>query len=167
AAQRAETDARILNIIETVIASSNGNLSYAFFDNEQQTLKDIDSAYQAQKDKNPELAERERNAKITGMLAGLDYRRVRQIDVTYLNDYAVAALEEDAALRGHAWTLAVGSSSSPPDVSLDGLDVLDDVLDSDDTASNEVTLQPIFEALATTPEDDDVKLPANEAGEQL
>src|SRR5690606_22677759 len=83
AAQRAETDARILNIIETVIASSNGNLSYAFFDNEQQTLKDIDSAYQAQKDKNPELAERERNAKITGMLAGLDYRRVRQIDVTY------------------------------------------------------------------------------------
>ncbi|WP_020498965.1 hypothetical protein [Sciscionella marina] len=128
AAQRAETDARILNIIENVIASSNGNLSYAFFDDEQQTLKDIDSAYQAHKDKNPGLAERERNAKITGMLAGLDYRRVRQIDGTYLNDYAVAALDEQAALHGHAWPLAVGSSSTAPDVSLDGLDVLDDVL---------------------------------------
>ncbi|GAA4561056.1 hypothetical protein [Planotetraspora kaengkrachanensis] len=159
AAQHVETNARLLQLIETIMATSAGKLTYDYFDDEIQNIKDIDSAYESHRKKDPQGALRVRDAKVAGMLAGLDYRKVRQIDETLLNNYVVQALEEEEALKAIAVELATGSIGNIDDEDLDGLDILDDVGD-EVAGTSQVTLLPIYRVLATTNDDDAVVLPA-------
>lgn len=164
AAQKIETEARLLQILETILAAGRGAITYEFFDNEQQNLRDIDSAYEAMRKKDPDVAERVRDAKIAGMLAGLDYRRVREIDEIFLSDYVLHALEEEESLKPYALDLATGAAKVATGDDLDGLDVLDALGDGGHDMA-QVTLRPIYEALAATPEDGDVMLPQSSSSE--
>ena len=159
AVQQVETDARLLQLIETIRAASGERLRYDYFDAEIQNIRDIDSTYETQRKKDPQGAHRIRDAKIAGMLANLDYRKVREIDETLLKDYVLPALEEEESLKAVAQELASDSSAAQDGDGLDGLDILDDVTDSGGSTS-QVSLLPIYRLLATTDEDDDVVLPA-------
>ncbi|WP_093765243.1 hypothetical protein [Streptomyces sp. F-7] len=154
AAKDIETEDRMGLMIQELIEASGGALKWEDFDSERQNLKDIDQAYQSlASKKGPDVARRVRQAKLAGMLAGLDYRKVRLIDETYLDDYVVAALEEDLTLRASARALAVGSTAgNHADASgldpLVGLDPLDDFGSVSDTAAGDtVTLEPLFDLL--------------------
>ncbi|WP_155369748.1 hypothetical protein [Catellatospora vulcania] len=163
-----ETSARLLNMIENVIHDSGGALTYEFFDGEQQNVKDIDIAYEALLRRGqPQLADRVRRAKIAGMLAEMDYRKVRDIDATLLSDYVVGALREQPLLKDHVALLTTAEPSDHAAADVTGLDILDDLDDLDDFDSRDdeagagvVTLEPVYRLLAATPKDGEVKLPA-------
>ncbi|MFI6783762.1 hypothetical protein [Micromonospora sp. NPDC050276] len=159
AALQVEANARLLQLIETIIATSGGQLTYEYFDGEIQNVKDIDSAYETQRKKDPQGAIRVRDAKIAGMLAGLDYRKVREIDDKLLNDYVLPALEEEEALKAVAIELATGAGPVD-DSDLDGLDILDEVHDGD-IGAKKVTLLPIYRMLASVDDDDEIMLPGS------
>lgn len=164
AIQRVETDARLLQLIETIRATGGGKLSYDYFDAEIQNIRDIDSAYENRRKNDPMGAERIRDAKIAGMLANLDYRKVREIDEDLLNDYVLPALEEEDALKPVARELASGSGTPVGADDLDGLDILDELTDTSVGGDGQVSLLPIYRLLATTDEDDEVELPPSSDG---
>ena len=157
AIQQVETDARLLQLIETIRAASGGKLPYAYFDEEIQNIRDINGTYETQRKKDPQGAQRVRDAKIAGMLANLDYRKVREIDETLLETYVLPALEEEESLGAVAQILAIDSTAAPDSYDLGGLDILDGV--TDDIGISQVSLLPIYRLLATTNEDEDVVLP--------
>ncbi|MEV6873976.1 hypothetical protein [Amycolatopsis sp. NPDC051128] len=167
ARQKVEADDRVLNLIEEIIERSSGNLTYEFFDDKQQALSEIDAAYQGQKEKDESLALREREAKVAGMLAGLDYRRVRQIDDTYLKDYLLPALDEEEILAGHVATLTSRTQDSADVDGLSGLDVLDDIDVGSPTDVSEISLEPIINALTATADDEDVVFKGGAGDEEL
>lgn len=164
ATQQIETSARLLQLIETIIATSGGMLTYEYFDGEIQNIREIDGSYETQRKNDPQGALRVRDAKIAGMLAGLDYRKVREIDETLLNDYVLPALEEEEDLKSIALELATGSGGTDTGTdALEGLDILDDVSDGSGEPSG-ITLLPIYRVLASTNDDEEVVLPAGADG---
>ncbi|MGX1775272.1 hypothetical protein ACWIGW_24385 [Nocardia brasiliensis] len=164
AVQRIETDARLLQLIETIRATSGGKIPYEYFDAEIQNIRDIDNAYETQRKKNPHEAQRVRDAKIVGMLADLDYRKVREIDETLLNSYVLPALEEEEPLKAITAVLANGASTTAEGEDLLGLDILDSLTETADPGSDEVSLLPIYQLLATADEDGEVAFPATDNG---
>lgn len=157
AGETIKLEARLLAMIDFIVESSHGVMTYEDFDDERQNLIDIDSAYEALKKRGDSaLAERVKQAKITGMLAGLDYRRVRLIDAGYLDGYVVEALKQESLIGGVAEVLVSDDSASAGDEP-GGLDVLDgfDTRISDES----VTLLPIFTRLAATPKDGLIEIP--------
>lgn len=165
AVQSVETDARLLNLIDTVIATGGGNLGYPGFDSAEQTIKDIDATFESMRKRDVSVAERVRDAKFVGFLAGLDYRRIRAIDEAYLDEYVLTSLEEDAALKEHALDLATGDGHTGEEQFV-GLEALDEVLGVEDDSEGTVTLKPVYRALAATPQDGQVEI-ANRDGTVL
>lgn len=164
AVERIETDARLLQLIETIRAMSGGKIPYEYFDAEIQNIRDIDSTYEAQRKKNLPEAPRVRDAKIVGMLADLDYRKVREIDDTLLNRYVLPALEEEEPLKGIAAAVVNGVADSSGGDELFGLDILDGLTDTGDGGHDGVSLLPIYQLLANADEDGEVVLPATDDG---
>ena len=154
AARDIETEDRMRQMIQELIDASDGALAWGDFDDERQNLIDIDSAFQAVSNKKgADAARRVRQAKLAGMLAGLDYRKVRLIDESYLDEYVVAAMEEDPNLKASARALAMGGARTRDDDAADldplaGLDL--DNFDDPDSDSETVTLEPLFDLLVKT-----------------
>ncbi|MBO2458122.1 hypothetical protein [Actinomadura violacea] len=148
AAEEVEAEDRLRQIIEELIAASSGALRWPDFDGDRQRLIEIDESYRAMvARKGPDAARRVKQAKLAGLLAGLEYRRVRHIDESYLDDYVLPAFEEEPNLRAAAKALAIGQQVAPR-ADLGGLSILDD-LDEDPPVDQhgEVTLQPLFDVL--------------------
>ena len=68
-----------------------------------------------------------KQAKLAGVLAGLDYRRVRLIDETYLDEYVLPAMEEEPDLKPAARALAIGGPAPDGVTELEGLSPLEDL----------------------------------------
>lgn len=148
AAEEVEAEDRLRQIVEELIAASGGALRWPDFDGDRQRLIDIDDSYQTMvARKGPDVARRVKQAKLVGLLAGLEYRRVRLIDESYLDSYVLQAFEEEPNLRPAAKALAIGRQETPR-ADLGGLSILDD-LDEDPSVDQrgEVTLQPLFDVL--------------------
>ncbi|GAB4060638.1 hypothetical protein [Catellatospora paridis] len=148
AASEVEAEDRLRQILEELIAASSGARQWPDFDDDRQNLIEIDESYQRlAARKGPDVARRVKQAKLVGLLAGLDYRRVRHIDQVYLDSYVLQAFEEQPSLRAAAKALAIGQQQTPR-ADLGGLSLLDDLDDSPtDDQHNEVTLQPLFDVL--------------------
>ncbi|MDF5758828.1 hypothetical protein [Spongiactinospora sp. TRM90649] len=148
AAEEVEGEDRLRQIIEELIAASSGALCWPDFDDDRQNLIEIDETYRRMvARKGPDAARRVKQAKLVGLLAGMDYRRVRRIDESYLDSYVLQALEEEPNLRPAAKALAIGQQEAPR-ADLGGLSLLDD-LNEDPPVDQpgEVTLQPLFDVL--------------------
>jgi hypothetical protein len=82
-----EGELRLLGLIREVLTASGGALTFLDFDDRQQALIEIDQDYQKLKNTNPSEAQRIRDAQLAGMIAGVDCRRLREIDGALLNNY--------------------------------------------------------------------------------
>ncbi|MEU4555763.1 hypothetical protein [Micromonospora violae] len=156
AAEEVEAEDRLRQIIEELIAASSGALRWPDFDDDRQNLIEIDESYRRMiPRKGPDAARRVKQAKLVGLLAGMDYRRVRHIDEAYLDSYVLQAFEEQSNLRPAAKALTIGQQTTPH-ADLGGLSILDD-LDEDLPADQhgEVTLQPLFDLLVLQGKADD------------
>lgn len=163
AAKRVEDEARLLGLIDLVIAASGGLMSYPDFDESRQTLIEIDQAVEALRRKNQDAqANRVRDARITVMLSGLGYEAVRQVDASFLDDYVAAALKEEEALEPVASAL-LATTSIVEDDGLAGLD-FDTPTSLDGEDNGPVSLHKIYDALVKTPKDGDVVLDAEDGG---
>ncbi len=120
-----EGELRLLGLIREIVSASGGVLNFLYFDDQRQALIEIDQDYQRLKSNKPEEAGRVRDAQLAAMIAGVDYRRLREIDSNLLDNYVVPALGESTTLAPHIDTLltvdgtgrAPGATAAPAGVS--------------------------------------------------
>ena len=159
AVQQVETDARLLQLIETIRAASGERLRYDYFDAEIQNIRDIDSTYETQRQRTlrarTDSGRKDRwHAREFGLPQGSGDRRN-----TAQRLRAARTGGRGVAQSGRAELNCQRLLGPLEGDGLDGLDILDDVTDSGGSTS-QVSLLPIYRLLATTDEDDDVVLPA-------
>lgn len=153
ATELVEHELRLLGLIREVLTASGGAMNFLYFDDKRQALVEIDQDYQKLKNTKPGEAARIRDAQLAGLIAGVDYRRLREIDSTLLDSYVVAALRENSNLAPHVDALL--TSAGPSENAPDGLDLLDDDQDQDSGPS----LSALYTLLAKSGLDDNVALP--------
>ena len=163
-----EGELRLLGIVREVVRASGGALNFLFFDDQRQALIEIDQDYQRLKSTEPSEALRIRDAQLAGMIAGVDYRRLREIDSTLLNDYITPALGESIILAPHLDALLAEDTSAtqfadaPTGVSEffgDGEEDAGLDASTESAANARASLSRVFTLLAQTKTDDGVLLP--------
>lgn len=174
AREHVELELRLLGLIRGVLAASGGTLNFIFFDDMRQALIEIDQDYQKLKSSKADEAGRIRDAQLAGMIAGVDYRRLREIDSTLMDDYVLPALEE-SALAPHLDALMAPAPSGVTATEIPtgvGDFFGDDEVDQDEgsgtvatVATAKPTLSGLYTALAKTTEDGDVALPPLKVGD--
>lgn len=151
-----ELELRLLGLMREVRTASNGIRKWTDFDDKRQALLEIDQDYQKLRNTRPDEAVRIRDAQLAGMLVGIEYRKLREIDTSLLDNYVEGALRENATLAPHVDVLL--TTTAPTDgVTPDGLDLLDD--DADPNTSGP-QLSALYTLIARTGPDDTVSLPA-------
>lgn len=150
-----ELELRLLGLMREVRTASGGTVKWTYFDDKRQALLEIDQDYQKLKNTKPEEAVRVRDAQLAGVIAGVEYRKLREIDISLLDNYVEGALRENSALGPHVDVLL---SASTPLISTapGGLDVLDD---DDASGTGGPTLTGLYTLLAQAGPDDTVALP--------
>jgi hypothetical protein len=106
-----EGELRLLGLVREVVGASGGVLTFLSFDDQRQALIEIDQDYQRLKTTRPDEAERVRDAQLAAMIAGVDYRRLREIDSALLDGYVAPALRESPALAPHVDALLSGEAA--------------------------------------------------------
>lgn len=154
-----ELELRLLGIIRDVISASGGTLHFVYFDDKRQALIEIDQDYQGMKNTKPDDARRIRDAQLAGLIAGVDYRKLREVDADLLNGYLEPAMREQSALAPHVDLLLRKSQAGVEQEAPAGLDLLDDEPHDDSGAPS---LSMLYALLAQTGPDDTVKLPVAE-----
>ncbi|ONI68264.1 hypothetical protein BWI15_35180 [Kribbella sp. ALI-6-A] len=163
-----EGELRLLGLIREVVSASGGAIDFLYFDDQRQALIEIDQDYQRLKSTNPDEAARIRDAQLAGMIAGVDYRRLREIDSTLLDTYVAPALGESTTLSPHLDVLLAHAAVTPPvgaapagvsdffgdDENADG--------ESQTVVNGKPSLSVIYTLLAQTKPEDDVTLPTPE-----
>lgn len=166
-----EGELRLLSLIREVVNASGGAINFLYFDDQRQALIEIDQDYQRMRATNPEEAVRIRDAQLAGMIAGVDYRRLREIDSVLLDSYVTPALEESLTLAPHLESLLVPSAD--PIRSPTPAGVSEFFGDNDSPLSGGVaptgnggvakpSLSEVYTLLAQTKLEDDVALPTPE-----
>ena len=161
-----EGELRLLGLIREVVSASGGALNFLFFDDQRQALIEIDQDYQRMKSTKPEEAARVRDAQLAGMIAGVDYRRLREIDSTLLDDYVAPALGESTTLAPHLDSLLTPDHVAPP-TGTDPAGLSDFFGDDEDGGdqseqthvNGKPSLSGVYTLLAQTKPEDDVTLP--------
>jgi hypothetical protein len=159
----------LLSMIREVVTASGGALNFLSFDKQRQALVEIDQDYQRLKGANPQEAARIRDAQLAAMISGMDYRRLREIDSTLLDEYLSPALHESASLSPYLDTLlAPGANSIPQREAPAGVsdffgDEEEEVLapgttDSDVTVVHKPSLSGLYTMLAQATADEDLTL---------
>jgi hypothetical protein len=112
---------RILNLIRQIQELSGGKLPLTDFDEKRQALNEIDTEYQQRREVDPEGAARLRDTRMLGILVGLGYRELRQIDEHFMENYFIPALAEDIVLGNYVEAITADQSFNEE---IPGLDVL-------------------------------------------
>lgn len=149
---------RLLGLIRDVQATSAGALNFLYFDDNRQALIEIDQDYQKLKTSKPEDAARVKDAQFAAMIAGVDYRRLREIDAPLLDTYVTPALQESGTLAPHADILLAPAA----DTDAKPLPGVDDLLDDDEeAATGGVSLSRLYTLLAQANPDEDIAIPTS------
>lgn len=151
-----ELELRLLSLMREVRTASGGLVKWTYFDDKRQALLEIDQDYQKLKNTKPEEAARVRDAQLAGVIAGVEYRKLREIDTSLLDNYVEGALRESGALGAHVDALLSATAPSTG-TALGGLDVLDD--DDDTNVTSGPTLTGLYTLLAQAGPEDMVALP--------
>lgn len=176
--EKIEQYQRILALIREARELSedkNGDpqVDFSFFDGKQQHLEEIDEAYEKEKKRNPQKAQRLKKARLIGLFSDYKYREMRRIDATFLGEFFVDAAEElreDLDVDFVSLLKPEGGDRAEPetDEELD-LELLgDDELtgegeDEDDQPAPDPT--QLINLLATTHGHDSVEVPTAKDGE--
>jgi len=169
-----EGELRLLGLIREIVSASGGVLNFLYFDDQRQALIEIDQDYQRLKSTKPDEASRVRDAQLAAMIAGVDYRRLREIDSNLLDNYVVPALGESSTLAPHIDTLLTvdGTGGTPGAAAPAGVSAFfgDDEEDEDDegapgvptttTNPGKPSLSGMYTLLAQTKPDADITLPS-------
>jgi hypothetical protein len=161
-----EGELRLLGLIREVVGASGGAMTFLSFDEQRQALIEIDQDYQRLKTTQPEEAQRVRDAQLAGMIAGVDYRRLRDVDSSLLDTYIAPALRESTALAPYIDMLlsedatALEASETPFGVDDFFGDGEDDLTPTALGPSDRVSLSTLYTLLARTRPDENVPLPA-------
>ena len=154
-----EGELRLLSLIRDVQAASGGALNFLYFDDNRQALKEIDEDYQKLRTTKLAEATRVKDAQLAAMIAGVDYRRLREIDAKLLDTYVAPALQESGALAAHADNLLTSTGGEQSTQSLPGVD---DLLDDDEEIADEgVSLSGLYKLLAQAKPEEDITIPGN------
>lgn len=166
-----EGELRLLGLIREIVSASGGVLNFLYFDDQRQALTEIGQDYQRLKSIKPEEASRVRDAQLAAMIAGVDYRRLREIDSNLLDNYVIPALGESLTLAPHIDTLlAVDGTGGTPGASPPaGVSAFfgDDEEDEGAPDNPPATTNPgkpsfsgVYTLLAQTKHDEDITLPS-------
>lgn len=166
-----EGELRLLGLIREIVSASGGALNFLYFDDQRQALIEIDQDYQRSKSTKPEEAGRVRDAQLAAMIAGVDYRRLREIDSNLLDNYVVPALGESTTLAPHIDTLlTVDGAGGAPDAVAAPAGVSEFFGDDEEEAAPGVpstatnhskpSLSGLYTLLAQTKPDEDITLPS-------
>lgn len=170
-----EGELRLLGLIREIVGASGGALNFLYFDDQRQALIEIDQDYHRLKSTNPEEAVRIRDAQLAAMIAGVDYRRLREIDSTLLDNYVAPALSESAPLAPHVDALLTPvrapsmTAAAPAGVSefFGEEDEEDDEPSGGSAAfgglsAGSPSLSGVYTLLAQARSDEDVTIPTND-----
>lgn len=168
-----EGELRLLGLIREIVSASGGALNFLYFDDQRQALIEIDQDYQRLKSTKPDEASRVRDAQLAAMIAGVDYRRLREIDSNLLDNYVVPALGESLTLAPHIDALlAVGNTGVAPAITAPAgvSEFFGDDEDEEEEAafggatsttnSGKPSLSGMYSLLAQTKPDDAIRLPS-------
>lgn len=146
---------RILSLIRQIQDLSGQKLRLTEFDEKKQVLIEIDEEYQQAREVDPEKAAKVRDTRMIGVLVGLGYRELRQIDDRFLENYLMPSLAEDKMLGKYvdALTMLEGADESLP-----GLDVLPPPIEDSERGP-----APLLRLVAASANDEQVELPTNDA----
>lgn len=97
--QKVKRYIRHLALIREIQAMSGGVVPLTEFDDAEQALQEFDTAYELIRGRNPEKAERLKNARTLGLLVGLGYERQRVVDSDWVEKYFTEAIDENDLLR--------------------------------------------------------------------
>jgi hypothetical protein len=150
-----EGELRLLSLIRDVQTASGGALNFLYFDDNRQALIEIDQDYQKLRTTKPEEAARVKDAQLAAMIAGVDYRRLREIDAALLDTYVVPALQESRTLAAHADALLTATAGEADAEPLPGVD---DLLDDEEVADSGVSLSGLYKLLAQAKPDEDITI---------
>jgi hypothetical protein len=84
-----------LQLIEDIIAL-NPSLTYSFFDNKEEMIKNLYAQYSAVYQDSPERAETLKNARILGLFLGLNKDEIREINEFFIEDEVLSDGEDSA-----------------------------------------------------------------------
>lgn len=158
---------RLLGLIREIVSASGGVLNFLYFDDLRQALIEIDQDYQRLKSSKPEDASRVRDAQLAAMIAGVDYRRLREIDSNLLDNYVVPALGESTTLAPHIDALLTvdgaggtqGAAAAPAGVSEFFGDDEEEAAPGVLPTATKPSLSGVYTLLAQTKPDEDITLP--------
>ncbi len=157
-----EQELRLLGLIRRVIEASNGVLRLRDFDDRRQALIEIDGDYESRAKQDPAQAVRVRDAQLAAMITGVDYRKLRNIDATLIDDYLETSLRERRLIGPHVDALLAGAGQqSNIDEATGDLDLFDD---PETDSAEQPSLAGIYSLLATTSGAETVALPDAEGG---
>jgi hypothetical protein len=151
--ERVRQSVRILNVIRQLQVLSGSKLPLTDFDEKRQALIEVDEEYQRLRQVDPDKASKVRDTRMIGVLVGLGYRELRQIDDRFLDDYFVPALTDTKSLGKYADALTTQETT---DEDLPGLDILPSPSTEPDRAA-----EPLLRLIAASATDDQVEVPGD------
>lgn len=169
AVQHVQQELRLLSLIRDVLELGDGAATFVQFDERRQALIEIADDYELLKNKRPLDAARVRDAQLAGMLADIDYRRLRNVDLTLLDKYLPAAVRDHHVLGDASDVLLTDDSAPTSDADTDQLDGLA-LLDEDESAAEQATspsFKTILTLLAQAGDDEFVVLPGADPAKPL
>lgn len=145
---------RMLAIVRQLQARSGHRIKTLEFDDKRQALQEIDDTYEEMRQRDPEEALRVRDARLCGLILGMGYRELREVNEDFLDEYFLPMLDEQNEMLAKPIREL---TTPPPDDTTDlpGVDVLGD-------ASSE-TADPsrLLDLLTSTVDETSVELPSN------
>ena len=152
--KRVRQATRMLATIRGLQARSGHQIPTTFFDDKRQALIDLDDAYEAQVKTDAPAADLMREGRLLAILAGGQYRHIREIRSDTVDDYLVPTLQESDACN----TLVEASLSAdeqPGETTMPGLDDLVPETGEEETATG---LGTLVTALAVSYGQDDIEV---------
>jgi hypothetical protein len=158
---------RHLALIRDIQQMSGDRIPLTEFDDAEQALQELDSAYEALRDRDPVAAQRLKQARTLGLLVDLGYKRQRLVDAEWVEGYLAEALEENEVLGELLEPIAAHAAQQQ--TSAQGTD-LEDFEDFEEVAGdNGSSVHDVIAVLTTrlgeTAQEDAIKLPTA-AGER-
>jgi len=152
---------RHLALIREIQQMSGGNVPLTDFDDAEQALQELDTAYEGLRNKDPLNAQRLKQARTLGLLVDLGYLRQRAVDASWVETYLSEALEENEVLKDLVEPLAASLSSNDHRGEESDLDEFEDFEDNEDgegTTAHRV-VEVLVRRLSESAQSDVVSLP--------
>jgi hypothetical protein len=167
--EEVEQDTRVLAFLREVQARSGSKIPLTDFDEQEVAIEELDVRHKDMAEQNPESAKQTRDIRLLGILAGVPYRRLRELDDTVLEKYVVPTLSENELIGKTLPALKSEVSGDHGGEAPKGLDVLEEDAEPLDGGGEKLSAATqvgvLVDIIATSHADEEVDLPT-EDGDQ-